>query len=44
MKWVCIVFYGINDFFEDIMKKCIVGGVFKINVNKLVLDDYFVYI
>jgi fructose-bisphosphate aldolase class II len=43
-KRVRIVLHGTNDFPEDIMKKCIAGGVSKINVNKLVLDDYLVHI
>ncbi|KAI0020722.1 ketose-bisphosphate aldolase [Xylariomycetidae sp. FL0641] len=37
---VRIVLHGTNDFPEDIMKRCIQGGVSKVNVNKLVLDDY----
>jgi fructose-bisphosphate aldolase class II len=43
-KRVRIVLHGTNDFPEDIMKKCIAGGVTKVNVNKLVLDDYLVHI
>ncbi|CAJ2507400.1 Uu.00g085860.m01.CDS01 [Anthostomella pinea] len=41
---VRIVLHGTNDFPEDVMKKCIQGGCSKINVNKLVLDDYLAYI
>jgi fructose-bisphosphate aldolase class II len=41
---VRIVLHGTNDFPEDVMKKCIQGGCSKINVNKLVLDDYLVYL
>ena len=41
---VRIVLHGTNDFPEDIMKKCIKGGVSKVNVNKLVLDDYLVHL
>ncbi|CAH0016931.1 unnamed protein product [Clonostachys rhizophaga] len=41
---VRIVLHGTNDFPEDIMKKCINGGVSKVNVNKLVLDDYLVHL
>lgn len=37
---VKIVLHGTNDFLEDIMKQCIKGGVSKVNVNKLVLEDY----
>ncbi|KAL2207971.1 fructose-bisphosphate aldolase [Sarocladium strictum] len=43
-KRVRIVLHGTNDFPEDIMNKCIAGGVTKVNVNKLVLDDYLVHI
>lgn len=41
---VRVVLHGTNDFPEDIMSKCIKGGVSKINVNKLVLDDYNNYL
>ncbi|KAF5562290.1 tagatose 1 6-diphosphate aldolase [Fusarium phyllophilum] len=41
---VRVVLHGTNDFPEDIMKSCIKGGVSKVNVNKLVLDDYLVHI
>ncbi|KAK7911515.1 tagatose 1-6-diphosphate aldolase [Apiospora marii] len=41
---VRVVLHGTNDFPEDVMKRCILGGCSKINVNKLVLDDYLVYI
>lgn len=37
---VRIVLHGTNDFTESIMKKCITGGISKVNVNKLVLEDY----
>lgn len=37
---VKIVLHGTNDFSEEIMQRCIKGGVSKVNVNKLVLDDY----
>lgn len=39
---VRVVLHGTNDFPEDIMKSCISGGVSKVNVNKLVLDDYLI--
>ena len=39
-----IAMHGTNDFPEDIMKRCVAGGVSKVNVNKLVLDDYLVHI
>ncbi|KAK6194035.1 hypothetical protein LQW54_011837 [Pestalotiopsis sp. IQ-011] len=41
---VRIVLHGTNDFPEDVMQACINGGCSKINVNKLVLDDYLKYI
>lgn len=41
---VRIVLHGTNDFPEDLMKNCIAGGVSKVNVNKLVLDDYLVHL
>lgn len=41
---VRIVLHGTNDFPEDIMQECIAGGVTKVNVNKLVLDDYLVHL
>ena len=37
---VRVVLHGTNDFPEDVMQRCIAGGVSKVNVNKLVLDDY----
>ncbi|KAJ4052229.1 hypothetical protein NW756_001664 [Fusarium oxysporum] len=41
---VRVVLHGTNDFPEDTMKACIKGGVSKVNVNKLVLDDYLIHI
>ncbi|KAI5917293.1 ketose-bisphosphate aldolase [Camillea tinctor] len=41
---VRVVLHGTNDFPEDVMKKCIAGGVSKVNVNKLVLDDYLAHL
>ncbi|KAJ0383868.1 hypothetical protein COL922a_009560 [Colletotrichum nupharicola] len=41
---VRIVLHGTNDFPEHLMKQCIRGGVSKVNVNKLVLDDYLVHL
>ncbi|KAH6657056.1 ketose-bisphosphate aldolase [Truncatella angustata] len=41
---VRVVLHGTNDFPEDVMQSCIKGGCSKINVNKLVLDDYLRYI
>jgi fructose-bisphosphate aldolase class II len=37
---VRIALHGTNDFPKDIMKRCIRVGVSKVNVNKLILDDY----
>ena len=37
---VRIALHGTNDFPEDVIKKCIKGGVSKVNVYKLILDDY----
>ena len=37
---VRIALHGTNDFPEDVMERCIKGGVSKVNVNKLILDDY----
>ncbi|OHX00876.1 tagatose -diphosphate aldolase [Colletotrichum incanum] len=41
---VRVVLHGTNDFPEDLMQRCIAGGVSKVNVNKLVLDDYLVHL
>ncbi|RSL87241.1 hypothetical protein CDV31_016291 [Fusarium ambrosium] len=41
---VRIVLHGTNDFSQDIMTRCISGGVSKVNVNKLVLDDYLTHL
>lgn len=35
-----IVLHGTNDFPDDIMKRCILGGVTKVNLNKLIMDKY----
>ena len=37
---VRLVLHGTNDFTPDLLHRCIDAGVSKINVNKLVLDDY----
>src|ERR1700709_586165 len=37
---VRIALHGTNGFKPKLMKKCISEGVAKVNVNKLVLDDY----
>lgn len=39
-----VVLHGTNDFPEHIMTRCVNSGVSKINVNKLVLDDYNEYL
>ncbi|KAH7020135.1 ketose-bisphosphate aldolase [Ilyonectria destructans] len=41
---VRIVLHGTNGFPNDIMQRCIGGRISKINVNKLVLDDYLVFL
>ncbi|KAI0474058.1 ketose-bisphosphate aldolase [Xylariaceae sp. FL0804] len=41
---VRVVLHGTNDFPEDVMRRCIAGGVTKVNVNKLVLDDYLAHL
>ncbi|KAM0418434.1 hypothetical protein ACHAPD_004793 [Fusarium lateritium] len=41
---VRVVLHGTNDFPENVMKACIKGGVSKINVNKLVLDDHLIHV
>lgn len=38
-----VVLHGTNGFPADIMQKCIKHGVTRINVNKLVLDEYYAY-
>lgn len=39
-----LVLHGTNGFEPDLMRKCITAGVTKINVNRLVLDDYYVHL
>lgn len=41
---VRLVLHGTNGFPEDVMRRSIAGGVSKVNVNKLVLDDYLVHL
>lgn len=43
-KGVRIVVHGTNDWGEEMMQRVIKPGVSKINVNKLVLDDYNDYL
>lgn len=40
---VQIVLHGTNEFTPEIMSKCIAKGVTRVNVNKLVLSDYYAY-
>lgn len=40
-KRVRLVLHGTNGFAPDLMKRCVEAGVTKINVNRLVLDDYY---
>lgn len=39
-----IALHGTNGFEPDLMKKCIAAGVSKVNVNKLVLDNYYTHL
>ncbi|KAI1638791.1 ketose-bisphosphate aldolase [Biscogniauxia mediterranea] len=41
---VRLVLHGTNDFPADVTRRCIAGGVSKVNVNKLVLDDYLAHL
>ncbi|OAA69195.1 Ketose-bisphosphate aldolase, class-II [Akanthomyces lecanii RCEF 1005] len=41
---VRIALHGTNGFPKDILQKCIALGVSKVNVNRLVLDDYYEYL
>ncbi|KLU92611.1 hypothetical protein MAPG_11556 [Magnaporthiopsis poae ATCC 64411] len=41
---VRLVLHGTNGFPENVMRRSIAGGVSKVNVNKLVLDDYLVHL
>lgn len=36
--------HGTNGFPPDLMKKCIAAGATKINVNRLVLDNYYAHL
>jgi fructose-bisphosphate aldolase class II len=38
------VLHGTNGFAPELMKKCIEVGVSKINVNRLVLDEYYTHL
>ncbi|KAI5245250.1 aldolase [Aureobasidium subglaciale] len=39
-KDVRVVLHGTNGFTKDLLRQCIAAGVSKINVNKLILEDY----
>jgi fructose-bisphosphate aldolase, class II len=41
---VRIALHGTNGFPEDLLVKCIAAGVTKVNVNRLVLDDYYIHL
>jgi fructose-bisphosphate aldolase class II len=41
MGKVAIALHGTNGFEPDLMKRCVAAGVSKINVNRLVLDNYY---
>ena len=36
-----LALHGTNGFAPELMKRCVAAGVTKINVNRLVLDDYY---
>jgi fructose-bisphosphate aldolase class II len=40
---VQIVLHGTNEFIPEILSKCIERGVTRVNVNKMVLSEYFAY-
>jgi fructose-bisphosphate aldolase class II len=40
---VQIVLHGTNEFIPEILTKCIERGITRVNVNKMVLSDYFAY-
>lgn len=41
---VQIVLHGTNEFTPEILNKCIERGVTRVNVNKMVLSDYFEFV
>jgi fructose-bisphosphate aldolase, class II len=41
---VRLVIHGTNGFPPDLMRRCIAAGVSKVNVNRLVLDDYYAHL
>ena len=38
---VCLAIHGTNGFPPELIQRCVAAGVAKINVNRLVLDDYY---
>ena len=40
---VRLVLHGTNGFQPDLLKQCVKAGVSKINVNRLVLDNYYTH-
>lgn len=38
---VRLVLHGTNGFEPELMNRCVAAGVTKINVNRLLLDDYY---
>lgn len=41
---VRIALHGTNGFPQDLLRQCIAAGVSKVNVNRLVLDDYYIHL
>ncbi|KAL1297368.1 hypothetical protein AAFC00_004908 [Neodothiora populina] len=41
---VQVVLHGTNEFIPEILNECIERGVTRVNVNKMVLSDYFEYV
>lgn len=39
-----MVLHGTNGFKPELLKECIAAGVSKINVNRLVLDNYYIHL
>lgn len=39
-----IAVHGTNGFQPDLMRQCIEAGATKINVNRIVLDDYYAFV
>lgn len=41
---VRLAVHGTNGYEPDLVKKCIAAGVSKVNVNRIVLDDYYAHL